>query len=75
MLNAAYMLWAMQRVYFGTNPAYKDYKDMSIREIITIAPLVVLAVALGVYPKLVMSWMEPTVSGLVENLASLAGRG
>jgi NADH-quinone oxidoreductase subunit M len=76
VITAAYILWTLQRVYLGTNPAYKDYKDMSIREIVTIAPLVVLAVALGVFPgKLLMSWMEPSVTSLVDNLASLAGRG
>jgi NADH-quinone oxidoreductase subunit M len=75
VITAAYILWTLQRVYLGTNPAYKDFPDMSIREIVTIAPLVVLAVALGVFPgRLLMSWMEPSVSGLVENLASLTGR-
>jgi hypothetical protein len=30
-------------------------------------------VALGVFPKfLLMSWMEPSVTGLVESLAALA---
>src|SRR5262245_10999319 len=76
VITAAYILWTLQRVYFGTNPAYKDYQDMTLREIICIAPLVVLAIALGVFPKvLLMSWMEPTVTGLVESLASLAGKG
>jgi NADH-quinone oxidoreductase subunit M len=76
VITAAYILWTLQRVYFGTNPAYKDYQDMSMREIICIAPLVVLAIALGVFPKyLLMSWMEPSVTGLVDSLASLAGKG
>lgn len=76
VITAAYILWTMQRVYLGTNPAYKDYKDMSIREIVCAAPLVVLAIALGVFPSfLLLSWMEPSVSSLVQNLASLAGRG
>jgi NADH-quinone oxidoreductase subunit M len=76
VITAAYILWTMQRVYFGTNPAYKDYQDMSIREILCAAPLVVLAVALGVFPNfLLMSWMEPSVSNLVQSLASLTGNG
>jgi NADH-quinone oxidoreductase subunit M len=76
VITAAYILWTMQRVFLGTNPAYKDYKDMSIREIICAAPIVVLAVALGVFPNfLLMSWMEPSVSNLVQSLASLTGKG
>ena len=75
VITAAYILWTVQRVYFGTNPVYKDYPDMSWREIVCVAPLVVLAVALGVFPnKLLMSWMEPSVTGLVESLAAL-GKG
>ena len=74
VITAAYILWTVQRVYFGTNAAYKDYPDMNVREIICIAPLVVLAVVLGVRPDYLLSWMEPTVTGLVDSLASLAGK-
>jgi hypothetical protein len=31
-------------------------------------PLVILAVALGVWPDLLLSWMEPSVTGLVKTL-------
>lgn len=76
VITAAYILWTMQRVYFGVNPAYKDYPDMNLRELITVAPLVVFAIALGVFPSyLLLSWMEPSVTGLVENLTALTGRG
>lgn len=74
VLTAAYILWTIQRVYLGVNPAYKDYKDMSPREVAIATPLVVLSVALGVVPALLLSWMEPSVSGLVNTLAALGGR-
>ena len=45
VLTAAYILWTIQRVYMGTNPAYKDYPDINLRELLCIVPLVVLAVA------------------------------
>ncbi|HEY1379769.1 MAG TPA: NADH-quinone oxidoreductase subunit M, partial [Gemmataceae bacterium] len=44
VLTAAYILWTVQRVYLGTNPAYKDYRDMTPREVTIAAPLVVLSV-------------------------------
>jgi NADH-quinone oxidoreductase subunit M len=69
VITASYILWTLQRVYFGTNPAYKDYSDIDLRELACIIPLVVLAVALGVLPGLIMPWMEPHVTGLVESLA------
>jgi NADH-quinone oxidoreductase subunit M len=71
VLTAAYILWTIQRVYFGQNPVYKDYPDINLREIICIVPLIVLAVLLGVFPGLLLSWMEPSVTNLVDSLAQL----
>jgi NADH-quinone oxidoreductase subunit M len=68
IITAAYILWTLQRVYLGTNPAYKDYKDITVRELLCVIPLVILAVVLGVFPMLVLQWMEPHVTGLVDTL-------
>ena len=51
VLTAAYILWTIQRVFMGVNPAYKDYPDITLRELLCIMPLVVLAVLLGVLPR------------------------
>ena len=72
VITAAYILWTLQRVYLGTNPAYKDYKDINTRELLCVIPLVVLAVALGVLPQqLVLNWMEPHVTALVDSLVGI----
>jgi NADH-quinone oxidoreductase subunit M len=71
VLTAAYILWTVQRVFMGTNPAYRNYKDIDPRELACIVPLVVLAVLLGVLPALLTSWMTPSVDGLIDVLASL----
>jgi NADH-quinone oxidoreductase subunit M len=71
VLTAAYILWTLQRVYLGTNPAYKDFPDINLRELLCIVPLVILAVVLGVLPFLLLNWMEPHVTGLVDSLAQL----
>jgi NADH-quinone oxidoreductase subunit M len=71
VLTAAYILWTLQRVYLGTNPAYKDYPDVNGRELVTVVPLVILAVLLGVLPSLLLNMMEPHVSELVNSLAQL----
>ena len=34
VLTAAYILWTIQRVFMGQNPAYKNYKDIDLREIV-----------------------------------------
>jgi len=72
ILTAGYLLWAWQRVFLGTNPATKEFKDVSLREVLCLLPFVVLAIALGVIPSpLLINWMEPSITGMVEQLARL----
>jgi NADH-quinone oxidoreductase subunit M len=71
VLTAAYILWTLQRVFMGQNPAYKNYPEINFRELLCIVPLVVLAVLLGVLPSLLLNWMEPSLSGLVDTFARL----
>ncbi len=70
VLTAAYILWTIQRVFMGQNPAYKNYKDMDLREVVAAVPLVAFAVLLGVAPFLLLGWLEPSVTGLIDVLAS-----
>jgi NADH-quinone oxidoreductase subunit M len=53
ILGAAYMLWLYQRVFFGelTNEENRKLEDVNVREILTIAPLIVLCFWIGLYPK------------------------
>ena len=53
MLGAAYLLWLYQRIFFGelSNPANARLADLTMREQLTLAPLVVLALWIGLYPK------------------------
>jgi NADH-quinone oxidoreductase subunit M len=71
VITAAYILWTLQRVFLGTNPAYKNYPDIDLRELAAIVPLVVLSVVLGIVPNLVLYWMSPSVNELVNSLARL----
>jgi NADH-quinone oxidoreductase subunit M len=68
VITAAYILWTLQRVYLGTNDAYKGYKDITVRELLCAVPLVILAIVLGVAPMLVLQWMEPHVTFFVDAL-------
>jgi NADH-quinone oxidoreductase subunit M len=73
VITAAYILWTLQRVFMGENPQYRNFPDISVREIVCITPLVVLSVALGILPGyLLLNWMEPSLTGLVDTLARLA---
>ena len=73
VLTAAYILWTLQRVFLGTNPNYKALPDLNLREFACIGILLVLSVLLGILPGFfVLNWMEPSVTGLVDSLASTA---
>ncbi|HYC00055.1 MAG TPA: NADH-quinone oxidoreductase subunit M [Candidatus Limnocylindrales bacterium] len=63
VLGAAYMLWMYQRVMFGpvTNSANESMPDMSRRELGVIAPLIALAVLMGVYPAPFFDMMRASV--------------
>lgn len=72
VVTAGYLLWTWQRVYWGVNPATADYPDATAREAVVLGCFCLLAIALGVLPQtLVLTWMEPSVTGQVEALARL----
>jgi len=69
VITAAFLLWAMQRVFLGKlNLKYAEYRDMSAREILCQAPFLALCVLLGVLPYLLLDWMEPSIRQLVHTL-------
>jgi NADH-quinone oxidoreductase subunit M len=53
ILSAVYMLWMYQRVIFGkiTRPANERLKDLNVREITTLASIILLILWIGIYPK------------------------
>jgi len=79
LLGAAYMLWLYQRVFFGevTNPHLEEHckdKDMTGREIGYMAPLLILSLWIGLYPKPVMDRMDRSVSWLMGRLQPVVTR-
>jgi NADH-quinone oxidoreductase subunit M len=67
ILAAAYLLWLYQRVFFGTvtNPKNEKLIDLTPREILTFAPLVIVAFWIGLYPKPFFEILEQPVNQLV----------
>jgi NADH-quinone oxidoreductase subunit M len=69
LFTAAFLLWAMQRVFLGpVNEKYKDLPDINARELFCQAPLLFLCVVLGILPFYLLDWMEPSVRNLVDML-------
>jgi NADH-quinone oxidoreductase subunit M len=69
VLSAAYTLWLYRRVVFGelVKADLKDLLDLSRREIVVLAPLVVLVLLFGVYPDPLLDVMHVSVENLIHN--------
>src|SRR5579862_6535498 len=67
ILAAAYLLWLYQRVFFGqvTNPKNEKLHDLSAREVWTFAPLLIMALWIGLYPKPFFQILQQPVNQLV----------
>jgi NADH-quinone oxidoreductase subunit M len=74
VLTAAYILWTIQRVFLGSNASMSHLSEINLREIICVMPLVILAILLGVYPAIVLDWMEPSLAGLLKDLTRATPR-
>ncbi len=71
VLTAAYLLWMMQRVFFGPlNEKYKGYADLTGREKFTLIPLVIVVIALGVYPKPLINLTQVSCKGLRDHVVA-----
>ena len=70
ILAAIYLLWAYERVFTGpiTHDENKKLVDLDMREILIVAPLVVLIIFLGVYPKPALDRIEPSVEEVLERI-------
>jgi NADH-quinone oxidoreductase subunit M len=66
VLTAGYMLWTIQRVFFGPErPEYKAFPEVDGRELTVLTPLAVMALLLGVMPALfVFGFTQTTVNSL-----------
>jgi NADH-quinone oxidoreductase subunit M len=71
VLGAAYMLYLYQRTMFGKveNPKNERLADLSMREFATFAPLIVLAVWIGLYPKPFLDRLTTSVAHVMSRVA------
>ena len=70
ILNAGYMLWLYQRMFFGTidNPKNEKLFDLSTREWIYMTPLVIMSLWIGIYPKPFLNYIERPVNAVVRQV-------
>ena len=73
ILSAVYMLWMVQRVYYGevTNPKNEKLSDLSPREWAVIAPVLAMAIFMGLAPNV---FLHPTAASIDKVVERMQGR-
>jgi NADH-quinone oxidoreductase subunit M len=74
ILSACYALWLCRKVIFGTlKPTLAAMTDLDGRELLTLTPLVVLTILIGIYPKPVLDMSAASVTALLDSFHQAIG--
>ena len=70
ILSAVYMLWMVQRVYYGpvTHDENTTLRDLLPREWAAVVPLCAIAFAMGIFPAVFLRPMEASVEALLQRV-------
>ncbi len=76
ILGALYLMWTYERVMWGpiTHAVNETIADLSARELAVMIPLMGLMIVMGLYPRLVISRMEPSIAELLARVNSAQAR-
>jgi NADH-quinone oxidoreductase subunit M len=69
ILSAGYMLWLYRKVIFGKleKASLAAIRDLGWREMVVFAPLIIVTILIGVYPKPVLDFSAASVTQLIDN--------
>ncbi|HEX5751846.1 MAG TPA: NADH-quinone oxidoreductase subunit M [Archangium sp.] len=68
ILGAAYMLWMVQKVFFGplTHRENQGLTDLNLREFATVAPFLVLVLVMGLMPQPFLDRINPSTERFLQ---------
>ncbi|HEY1731499.1 MAG TPA: NADH-quinone oxidoreductase subunit M [Terriglobales bacterium] len=71
--SACYLLWMYQRLFYGevTNPKNKTLRDLDAREQLSLWPLVVASIVMGVAPMLWLHSIDPSVVSALHQFSGM----
>ncbi len=71
LIGASYMLWTLQRIFFGSfNSKWENVlHDITFREYAMLIPLTIIIIFLGIYPTAMLDIMNSSINTLVEFIA------
>lgn len=69
VITAAYFLIMLQKVILGNlNEKWANIQDANGRELLTLAPLAVITILVGVYPIIALKFQTPAITALIQKL-------
>ena len=69
VITAGYHLWLIHRAFLGKeNPECAKLPDINLREIITLVPLGLIVIWIGVYPAPALRYISATMQSIVDNI-------
>jgi len=73
ILGAVYMLWMVKRVFFGPNGPLVEHDhskhglDINIREMVVLAPFIILIFWMGLFPNDFLDWSKASIDHFLEH--------
>ena len=72
LLNAAYFLWAFQRIFFGKlNDKYTTLPDINKLELLTVVPLLLITLFFGIYPSPYLDAIAASMDNIIDHVTTL----
>jgi NADH-quinone oxidoreductase subunit M len=73
VITAAYFLYMLQRVLMGPlNEKWVGLPDINKRELLTLVPLMLIIILIGVYPLLALRYQALSIEALIQKLGGLS---
>ncbi|MCP3891380.1 MAG: NADH-quinone oxidoreductase subunit M [Desulfobulbaceae bacterium] len=73
VIGVCYMLWMFQRVFFEkSNDTTEKFEDLNLSETLTFVPVILLIVAMGVFPQAFIKKIEPAAQLQVAKLFTMS---
>jgi len=68
-----YVFWMLQRTLFGPDNNSIEFKDLNVREMIMLLPLVIILLLTGIAPSLFTPMFEPQLSAYLQTVLHAVG--
>ncbi len=70
IFGAVYMLWMFKRVMFGpiTHEENRHLKDLSLREVLVMAPIILAIFVMGIFPNIFLSKTDTSIQAFINQI-------